>query len=254
MAATFPNGIASFPRHRNLFDDVDAEDINRLQDEVVALQETMGALVNEVHSVETNVAQVDATLLQVGNEINQVANAEAANAAADQLLESQTNDRFASVKDRLDYIQSGRHMHAFEVSGGPYRLGVYGRYQDPDILPMPAPVYGHDPMGMYNGAGFTLKKSGFWVFTGSARFDVDGKGSENAGMYQASLSVGGIMHRGIDRAAPVNDDGWLNVMLNPIAFGWFGAGTTVYLRGKQTSQVKQTITTAILGGFMLREF
>lgn len=257
MGATFPNGIASFSTKRNLFDDVDASDVNRIQDEIVALQSVLGPLINEVHTIESTVEEMSATDAALAAQDALLAASGAANLAADELRESQSVQRFTDLKARLDYMQAGKHQYAFYASGGPYVLApqVVGTSGNSSYLQFGAPGAAQDPMAMYNGYGFTLKKSGFWLIHGLVRYDTnDGKGDKNMGIYQATVSVGGQEHRGIDRDNPTNDQGWRNVMLNPVAFGWFGAGTQVYLTGKQTTAVNQTITSASIAGFMVREF
>lgn len=60
MAATFPKGIKSFPTHRNLLDDVRAEHINTIQEEVVAIESVLGPLVNQVSEIRSDVDQIRA--------------------------------------------------------------------------------------------------------------------------------------------------------------------------------------------------
>lgn len=249
MAATFPNGIASFSEKRNLLDDVDASDINRLQDEIIAVQSTLGALITEVASIE-----------------NEVQVLEEADAAADDLTQAQNITRFRSLKERLDAIQKGQHVHAVDlqdIKATSIKKSDKPRLSEkPGALKFNKPSTPQDPFKMYNGSGFTLRKAGFWHIQGFVLYDLADRGQDgvpanynlakNAGLYQAAIGVGNAFAVGMDRQEVVKDAVQGNVFLSPSRLGWFPAGTRITLRTSQASDSNQIVRKAALSAVLLR--
>lgn len=92
MAAVFPKGVKSFPTHRNLIDDVRAEHVNQIQDEVVALQSVLGPLVTEVAEIR---ADVDTLRSEVDTLTQDMRN-----------VEVQIVDLQAQIDDKQDQIDA----------------------------------------------------------------------------------------------------------------------------------------------------
>lgn len=272
MTATFPNGIASFTTKQDNRDVNYAADINRLQDEIVAIEQTLGALINSVADLGTEVTQIEGDLNNVEGDVTNLENWEQQNATQDAAFETQTTLKFKTLGDRLNYLQNGYHVRAAVLEGSNYTVNPINngpKFQStmPTALRMPKPTVYQDPYGMYNGWGLTLNKTGFWIITGNVRFDVGdtrpkgGGGNDdnanwskkNAGAYQAAIEWSGNWTMGMDRKSIVDDSGWWpNMFLNPILMGWFGAGHKINLRASQSSSLKQRVSTARLSAVWLR--
>jgi hypothetical protein len=240
MSATFPNGIASFTQKQDNFDVNHAADINRLQEEIVAIESAIGALITTVTDLSTEVTT---------DEQNEAT------------FENQTTTKFKTLGDRLAWLQNGYHIRAARASGSEFAskpINDPGKFQGtlPDVLKLDAPPVAADPYGLYNGTGFTLNKSGFWLLVGNVRVDVGDSritgdvttsdnhagSSKNQGAYQAAIEWGGNWVRGMDRKEVVPDGTFYpNMFLNPVYLGWFNAGTKVSLRFSQSSAYKQAV-------------
>ena len=265
MTATFPNGIASFTQKQDNVDVNYAADINRLQEEIIAIEQSLGTLLNTVNDLSNEVTQIE-------GDIDNLSEEEQQNEAQDALFENQTTVKFKNLGDRLNYLQNGYHIRAAAISGSNYLINPINnapKFQStmPTPLRLAKPSVSQDPYGMYNGWGFTLNKSGFWLMQGSVRFDVGdtrpkgGGGNDdnanwskkNAGAYQAALEFGGNWTTGMDRKSIVDDSGWWpNMFLNPIVMGWFAAGTKFTLRASQSSAIKQRVSTARMAAVWFR--
>jgi len=238
MGATFPNGIAAFLTHRNLYDDVDASDINKIQEEIVAIQTVLGALLLDVSDIEADVEELETEQ------------------ASDNATEVVFSNRFQNLKKQIEYIRNGYHVYAAEVSCGSTNIPKITKNLEstkPRLLKMAKPPADKDPRSLYNGTGLTLRKSGFWVIQGHVRYDLkDGAGSDNYGMYQAAIGIGENWARGMDRVQPVHDNIWANVFLNPIFVGYLNKGARITLRTSQSSVITQRVAAGFLSAVHLR--
>lgn len=245
MTGTFPNGIASFTPKQDNVDVNYASDINRLQDEIVAIEQTLGALITTITDLSTEVTTDEQTEAE---------------------FEQQTTLKFLSLGDRLNFLQNGYHIRAAAASASDFLLSPSDIQNDlPDLLRMDQPPTAHDPYGLWNGKGLTLNKAGFWLIHGFVRFDVGdtrpygGVGDNanwnqaNHGVFQASLYDGAHWHQGADRKQVASDGGyWPNVFLNPVRMGWFNAGTKITLRASHNTSQKQHVFNANLSAVWLR--
>lgn len=238
MGATFPNGIASFVTHRNLLDDVDAADINKIQEEITAIQTVLGALLTEVIDIETDVQELEEEQ------------------ASDDATEVVFRNRFENLKAQIDYVRNGYHVYAAEVTCSDKNIPKITKNLEtakPRLLSMAKPPADKDPRRLYNGTGFTLRKSGFWLLQGHVRYDLkEGAGSANYGMYQAAIGIGDAWARGMDRCQPVHDNIWANVFLNPVVLGYFTKGSRITLRTSQSSQITQRVAKGWLSAMHIR--
>lgn len=245
MTATFPNGIASFTAKKDNVDTNYANDINRLQDEVVAIEQTLGVLMNVLTDLSVEVTTDEESVAA---------------------YEIQTTTKFKNLADRLTYIHNGYHIRAAELRGSNYLIKPSNINSDvPTQLPMDKPSAAADPFGLYNGRGLTLTKAGFWLIHGFVHFDVGdtrpygGKGDNanwnalNRGTFQASIDDGTNWNLGADRRAVVADNGYYpDMFLSPIRTGWFKAGTRIKLRAGHDSGQNQRISNARLSAVWFR--
>jgi hypothetical protein len=242
MGATFPNGIASFKQHVDLIDDVTAPDINKIQDEVVALQELVGEMATEFQVVEKEITNIDR---------------EVDNLEADNLLDTQRDTsllvKYNTLKDMIQALWDGKNIYAAEASLSNKKLRVVEskRPYPPDLVTLNKPSSSADPMAMWNGTGFTLKKSGFWNIQGEIHVNlasIPARDRRNYGLYEASLTLNGTdWTRSLDRQYPITDDRWWHdVVLRPSLMGWLAAGTRVQLRAAQSSELTQNMASARL--------
>lgn len=251
MTATFPNGIASFTQKQDNVDVNFAADMNRVQDEIVAIETVLGALLNQVTDISTSV---------VVDELN------------DAQFEQQTTTKFNNLGDRLNWLQGGYHIRAARATAPDVAIKPINdprKFQStmPTVVKMAKPSVSQDPYGLYNGTGFTLNKSGFWLLSGNVRIDVGDSrvtgdvstgdneqfSSKNKGAYQAGIEWGGDWTKGMDRREIVPDGNYYpNMFLNPVYMGWFSAGTRVTLRVSQSSAYTQAVRTASLSAVWFR--
>jgi len=238
MTATFPNDIASFTQKRDNQDVNYAADINRLQDEIVAIESVLGSLINEVQDDETN----DRT-------------------------------KFKNLGDRLKWLQSGYHIRAVHASASNILIPNVATPKlstSMNVIKMSKPSADQDPYGLFNGTGFTLDKAGFWLLTASVNYDTgdqrakggNGSGnfdtatkSPNAGVFQAGIDVDGVFSIGIDRQESYTEAdalSWLNISLLPHRMSWFSKGTKVTLKTAQSSSISQRIWRADLSAVWFR--
>uniref|UniRef100_A0AAU3I9V3 Uncharacterized protein n=1 Tax=Streptomyces sp. NBC_01393 TaxID=2903851 RepID=A0AAU3I9V3_9ACTN len=126
MAAVYPKQYKSFPVHKNLVEDIDASHVNGLQDEVLAIQQTLGI-----------------------------------NPHQDTGLKMKANT-YASVADRLDAIQRGYGIPACYLSKS--ADSVYDAKTKTITFAKPANYA--DPEGLFNGHSITANRSGWWIVFG----------------------------------------------------------------------------------------
>jgi hypothetical protein len=130
MAAVYPKQYKSFTTHKNLVEDIDASHVNNLQDEVLALQQTLGILPHQ-----------------------------------DTTLKMKTNT-WSSVGARISAAQRGQGVPAVFLSKS---ADAIPRHSSPPFsknISFPKP--GYDPEGLWNGSSITANRTGFWVITGRA--------------------------------------------------------------------------------------
>lgn len=126
MAAVYPKQYKSFPVHKNLVEDIDASHVNNLQDEVLALQQTLGINPHQATG-----------------------------------LTMKTNT-YASVGARLDAIQRGQGIPASYVvkTSDTVPGGVV------KTIAFTGPTPGQDPEGLWNGRSITTNRTGWWLVSG----------------------------------------------------------------------------------------
>lgn len=240
MGATFPNGIASFKTHADNLDAVEANDVNKIQEELVAVEETLGDALTEIQLIEDEVAELE-------DEVDSLQNTDVV-----------IIKKFRNLKELITALWNGQNVYAASTTGANHvvKNTPAQRPYPPGLVRLSKPDANNDPMGMWNGTGFTLKKSGFWVAQGQIDFALATTGpnsNHNFGTYEASVTVNGDnWTRALDRRYPVVDKTWHDVTLTPTLFGWFPKGTHITLRAAQSSDINQTINSAHLGVYRLR--
>jgi hypothetical protein len=137
MAAVYPKQYKSFATHKNLVEDIDAAHVNNLQDEVVAIQQTLGL---NPHQATT--------------------------------LKMKTNT-WASIDARLDAIQRGQGIPVCYMTKTSHTLKpppwpVSGNAERIPI-PFPTPPAANDPEGIFNGASVTTNRNGWWIASAYCR-------------------------------------------------------------------------------------
>lgn len=230
--AVFPRGIKAFPTHRNLIDDVKAEHVNDIQDEVIALQEVLGPLVNEVADIQQEVDQDaldDAGALQ------------------------QTLTKFKDIAAQLLSLRRGEHIPVFaaattdkwfpgELAGPtvPYRM-----------LTFPKPST--DTARSYNGYGLTLPKTGFYFIRAQANWDTYPLPlSAGFGTYSAVISINNTGNSSVVRTEHYNPE-IRGVYQAPVYLGVAPRGAKVKLLVNQNSSRSARVNSAFLSSICLRE-
>jgi hypothetical protein len=126
MAAVYPHQYKSFTVHKNLVEDIDASHVNNLQDEVVAIQQTLGI-----------------------------------NPHQDTALKMKTNS-WSSVASRLDAVQRGKGMPACFLSKSADTV----KGDATKFITFAKPSAAQDPEGLFNGHSITANRSGWWIVFG----------------------------------------------------------------------------------------
>lgn len=230
--SVFPRGIKAFVTHRNLIDDVRAEHINDIQDEIVAIEETLGPLFNEVQDLQQQVNQDaidDAGALQT------------------------TLTKFKDLAAQLLSLRRGEHLPVFsaattnklfpgELAGPtvPYRL-----------LPFGTPAT--DTAKSYNGYGLTLPKTGFYFIRAQTNWDTYPTPlSAGYGTYSAVISINGTGNSSVVRTEHYNPE-IRGVYQAPVFLGVAPRGAKVKLLVNQNSSRTARVNSAYLSSICLRE-
>jgi hypothetical protein len=137
MAAVYPHQYKTFTTHKNLVEDIDASHVNNLQDEVLAMQQTLGI-----------------------------------NPHQDTTLKMKTN-KWASVAARLDSIQRGKgipvcYMTKTSHTFKPVKTHISSAAERVPI-PFPRPSATNDPEGIFNGSSVTANRTGWWIASAYCR-------------------------------------------------------------------------------------
>lgn len=222
--AVFPNGIKQFKTHRNVLDDVDASDINAIQDEIVAVQRVLGAGINR----------------------------------------DEDKRLFASLADRIQFLEQSRNTSVFELrTADPTpRSGVTNNWAVPTLITFPNPGTSLDPGGLYNGHGITIPVSGFWRLEGFVDFQThDGHSGPHSGpagplsLFIAAITLNDTdWARGADAVQEFTHyNSGEHHFLRPVRAGWIEEGTRVSLRAHHSTSHSQSIAAASLSGFCVRQ-
>jgi hypothetical protein len=151
MAAVYPHQYKSFTVHKNLVEDIDASHVNNLQDEVVAIQQTLGI-----------------------------------NPHQDTALKMKTNT-WASVATRLDAVQRGKGIPACYLSKSADTV----KGDATKVISFARPAASFDPEGLFNGHSITANRSGWWIVFGRVLwYNAKGSLATGADR-QINIAVGG---------------------------------------------------------------
>lgn len=237
-AASFPNGIATFSTKRDNTDINFAADINRLQNEVVAIEESLGPLFTQITTLQTQEDQLQSGLTS-------------------EVQQEQVD--FQNLKDALLYTMTGQWINCAQTwTPGGQLITPTPPVHQPTIINLRPPGPDTDPNSMWNGNGFTLRKSGFWILQGFVTFltrtdDNNFNLNHNLGLYESALLINGsAWNIGNDRKELTKAEA-TRVYLNSMNIGWFPAGTTVSLAAEQTSDVAQEVRSCTLSVTCIRQ-
>lgn len=151
MAAVYPHQYKSFPTHKNIVEDIDASHVNNLQDEVRAIQETLGL-----------------------------------NPHQDTALAMKTNT-WSSVASRLDSVQRGKGIPACYLSKSADTV----KGAATKVISFAKPSAASDPEGLFNGHSITANRSGWWIVFGRVLwYNAKGSNATGADR-QINIAVGG---------------------------------------------------------------
>jgi hypothetical protein len=250
--AYYPNRIRTFTTHRNLLDDVDANDINGIQAELLAVMQSLGTSPAIYNNIETD----NSPTTVVPNDPGGVSD--------DDTIIFSTVLRYydpkvkpvdhGNVGQRLDDIERGLQHHSFRLraSGLDIASKSVALDQRPRGIRFPKPTDAEDPFAMHNGVGVTLRKAGFWIFSGSVAYTLQGTtANSNNGIYEAVLDWDGNFIEGMDRSQETGTNA--HPILNPMLMGFFNRGTRISLRTSHNSGRNQKVRTARMAGTLIRE-
>jgi hypothetical protein len=230
--AVFPRGIKSFPIHKNLIDDVKAEHVNDLQDEVIAIQEVLGPLVNEVNELNLEMDQ---------DEID------------DQGALQGTLTKFKDIAAQLLAIRRGTHIAVFSAAATDkwYPSETAGPTVPYRLLGFPRPAT--DTHKSFNGYGLTTPKTGFYLIRAQVNWDTSRLPlSGGYGTYSSVISLSGHGNASYARYEHSNPDPQ-TVQNAPLFAGVIARGTKVSLVVNQNSGRSARVISAFLSSICFRE-
>ncbi len=249
----YPSRVRNFPTHQNLLDDVDAEHINNIQAELKA---TMLALGSNPQVYNDLVLDSDGSPAGVPNDDGSVTDDDVTFTVANRYFDPKIRPfDHGSVGARLDNIERGRQTNVFRLRANNMNIAskVTALGERPSGIRFPKASATADPDGLHNGMGITVRKAGFWVFSGSVAYTLQGDAQgSNDGTFQAAIDVENDYLDGMDRRE-INGKN-VHPILNPLRVGFVDRGSRVTLRTSHNSGRGQKIRTARLAGYLLREF
>lgn len=251
--ANYPAHIDDFKTHVDDIDTVEANDINKIQDTIVAIEQTIGTKPTRFEGKSTQA--------NPGGD-GQGSYGDGGSGAAGDTKKGVVN--YDSISDRLDAIERGGkggqggnsglplfHLQAASLPMPPTGGNINDR---PALIKLPGPDRSGDPYQMWDGYGVTLPRDGFWVFHGSIILNYDGNpDSKNFGIYNLVVDVDSDWLRGATRYERFVTSPAVVLATQTHRAGFFTAGQHVTLRASHSAQVTQTIRVAVLSGFMLKE-
>ena len=247
----YPNRIRTFPVHQNLLDDVDANHINSIQDELGAVMRSLGTAPQVYNNIETDNVPTTA----VPNDDGAVVDDDTSFTSVYRYYDPKIKPvDHGSVGQRLDDIERGSQFHAFRLraAGLTVASGGVGLSVRPKGVRFPKPQADQDPYEMHNGVGVTLRKAGFWIFSGSTVYTLQGTtAGSNNGIYQSVIDYDGNFTEGMDRSQETGSNN--SPVLNPVLMGFFARGTRISLRTSHNSGRNQKVSIARLAGVLIRE-
>lgn len=247
--AYYPNRIRSWPVHQNLLDDVDASHVNNIQAELQAVMQSLGTSPQVYNNIETDELAPDSPPSPSGEVIDDDTMYTRSVRFYDPNIKPVD---YGTLGARLDNIQRGTHQHAFALKANGLEIASKSTKFNtrPRGIRFPAPS--EDPFNMFNGVGVTLRKAGFWMFSGSVVYNLQGStAGSNNGIYQATIDHDGNYLQGMARSEETGNNN--NPILNPILMGFFPRGTRVSLRSSHDSGRLQKIRLARFAGVLVRE-
>jgi len=158
----------------------------------------------------------------------------------------------ASIAERLSSLETGRTRTVFYTAR---HQAIYNVPVQPltteNLVAMDPPPSGYDPLGLYNGVGFTLKKTGFYYLGGNMRWEVNSSVGTRRTTINASAPTMWGGHLGV-----VDLDGPSSTIRYAMVpyFGVLTAGTAISLNVAHSCGTKQPTVYGSLGGFLVREF
>lgn len=247
----YPNRIRTFPTHRNLLDDVDAAHINSIQAELYSVMFALGTSPQVYNNLETTYVSSVAVPDDTGDVVDDDVTYTGTLRYYDPNVKPIDH---GTVGQRLDDIERMEMVHAFRLKANGLEIasGSTLLSQRPRGIRFPKPAASLDPYDMHNGMGVTLRKSGFWFFSGTVVYTLLGNtAGANDGVYQAAIDYDQNWLEGMARDRESGNDD--HPILNPHLMGFFPRGTRITLRTSQDSGRTQRIRFARLAGMMVRE-
>jgi hypothetical protein len=231
--AVFPRGIKSFVVHKNLIDDVKAEHINDIQDEIVAIEASLGALFNEVEEINSEIDQ---------DNLND-----------DARLKS-TNTQFTNIAAQLAAIRKGTHIPVFQA--GLAQVMIPNENLGPSVSyrKLTLNILNVDSHKCYNGYGLTLPRTGFYLMRAQINWDSGVTPVEPGfGTFTGVISVGGNSGWATDRQEHQHSE--LRGVHNNVTFlGYAARGSKVWVGVNQNSGRSVKINSAYLSSTLIRDF
>ena len=217
MPASYPNTIKTFTAHRDYLDDVDAVDVNEIQDEVVAMQKIIG--VNPLAMVDRDPGQPVT---------------------------------WNTIAGRLDALEGGKTTPIFKTSDNvAWTLPAGSNINTVRAWNLPAPPPGNDTLGWYIPSGFKVNRTGWYNINVSAMW------KENAaeGTRRTCLALGSgenVVLAAVDESTgKVTNRQW--AYHNAGAILLLGKGTILRLAVAHNCPTAQAVQYGRLEGVFLRD-
>lgn len=257
--ANYPTSLKNFKTHQDLTDVIYGADMNTVQDELEAVQSTLGVYPYRFADAQAQTTDFYSEITGLpGNDTGgletDVLGMLIDYAKADRSIRTNTVV-YSSVSDRLDDIQRGGQTHCFELTARSITVSPSaGSAVDnrPKGIRFPRSTVGNDPFSMHNGIGVTLKKGGYWRFTASVIYNLQTAVQANwTGMYNGAIDVDGDWLKGMARFEHQSNNQL--VIMQPVREGFFDRGARVTLRTSHNAPVDHVVRLAGLAGSLVRE-
>lgn len=252
MGSSFPGGYDNFTSKTDNVDTNYAADINRLQDTASAIEQTIGVGVLSFQNVTYSAVDYSGSLSFDPEATSQTNSS----------VSSATTTNFASIADYLMFLRQGQNFNFVTYQANSQWIQPSSpdfSSTIPDLVNLVNSGTAGDPDGLWNGVGFTVPFSGFWLLEGYVQYATTSDVNANA-TYEAAISIGSNdWTTGLDRREVTQGSNfgagkyYPAVTLNVHRLQYVAAGSVIALRSSHTSPVAQRISGGFLSGTLLRQ-
>lgn len=240
---SYPHGYDRFKTHKDFIEDVEANDINLIQEAIGRIELTLGLNPTRFVNKQQGGADGDGSGSQDDRDVRR------------NVVE------YKNIADRLDALERGGYGGNGGNSGLPWfhynasSVTFPGQevINPPKLIPLQVAIHGADRYHLWNGSGATISRSGMWMF--QAEIIVQMKGSrdvDNYGLYQCAIQSDALWIPGTNREEHFSGSAG-TVFVQTTRPMIVLAGSKISLRASHNANSTQVIQKATLTGVMLKD-